>query len=174
MADVPFSTQPIESLLPSDAQARRDALAADPAFQERVKLRDATAFDEATKLWRISHGMPAEPVMPVNAVDVMTESIGRALQEVQMRADGLRNDGFNETQIYEYLNGRPVPLRERQDAERALANLKRDKTFLQRLTDGDPAARYEYRRVHVNLTMPVGTLEQIEAWEAAHARRKPK
>jgi hypothetical protein len=176
MTETPGATnvmsQPIESLSPTDAQARRDALTADPAFQERIKQRDASAFDEAGKLWRIAHGMPLEPTPPVNAVDVMTESIGRALQEVQTRADGLRNDGFSEVQIYEYLNGRPIPLRERQDAERALASLKRDRAFQQRLNDADPTARYEWRRVHVNLSMPVGTQEQIRQWERAHHARR--
>ena len=157
------------------------ALDASPEFQARVKAGDATAFAERTKLWRIAHNMTPEPAAPVNTIDVLSEMSGRALAETQARAESMRRDGLSDLAIYEFLNGRPVPLAEHQAAQRQLARLKADKAFLQRLRDGDPDARREYRRVHLNISMPVvensvdGQLQpSIAAWEKAHANTKPK
>jgi hypothetical protein len=165
--------QPIESLSPDQAQARRDHLAADQKFQDRIAAKDAAAFEEHTKLWRVAHGMSPEPQVPINAMNVMTETIGRELQSVQMRAESLRGDGLNETQIYEYLNGRPMPLGQRQIHERELRVLKSDTGFVQRYLAGDLAARAEMRRHNTALTMRVGTLDEINAWERAHLGKKP-
>lgn len=159
---------------PEAAEARRQEMLRDPAFMERVGNKDAAAFDEYNRIWRQARGMTPEPVAAVNVNDVFAESNARALAQTEQHAEGLRNDGFTELQIYQYLNGRPCPLAERQQAERTLANLKADKAFQQRKADGDPAARHEWRRVHVELSMPVGTLEQIQQWEQAHAARAPK
>jgi len=66
----------------------------------------------------------------------------RAIAEFESRAESLRADGLSKLAIYEYLNGRPVPLAEHQEAQRQLARLKSDKAFLQRLNDGNPQSGY--------------------------------
>jgi hypothetical protein len=125
--------------------------------------------------------MPAKPVAPVNEIDVLTEMSGRVLAENQAHAESLRNDGLSELAIYEYMNGRPIPLAEFQEAQRQLSRLKQDRGFLQKLRDGDAAAKREWRRVHLNISMPVvsnsvdGTLQPARArWETVHKDRKPK
>jgi hypothetical protein len=153
------------------AQARIEARATDPQFAARVAARDPVAFAENTRDWRIAHGMTPEPVAPINTTDVMTETIGRELEDVQRRADSLRADGFNEPQIYQYLNGRPIPFREHQFHERELRVLKSDQAFVQRFLAGDLSARAELRRHNAALTMRVGTLAEIDAWDRAHAEQ---
>jgi len=160
--------------------ATPESLTADPAFMARAKEGDVKAFDEYNRAWRISRGMSPEPVSTVNEIDVLTQMGDRAIAEFESRAESLRADGLSELAIYEYLNGRPVPLAEHQEAQRQLARLKSDKAFLQRLNDGNPDARREWRRVHLNISMPVvhnstdGKLQpEIAAWEAAHKSRKP-
>ena len=155
------------------AKLQLAALAEDPRFKERTDARDATAFAEVTRLGRIARSMPPEPVAPINQMDVMTESVGRELESVQMRAESLRNDGFTELQVYEYLNDRPMPLAQRQYHDRELRVLKSDADFVRRYLAGDLSARAEMRRHTSALTMRVGTLDEINAWEAAHKGRKP-
>lgn len=158
---------------PEAAAAQMEVLKQDPEFMKRATGKDPVAFSEYNKLWRIAHGMPGEPYAPINEIDVMTQSRGRELADTQTHAEGLRQVGFTETQIYEYLNGRPMPLAERQGHEREKVRLEKDKAFIQRYLDGDPDARYRMRLVHAALSMPVGTQEQISEWERAHAGRKP-
>jgi len=165
----------------NDVLAKMAELDADPKFQERVKDGDAKAFEERGALWRIAHGMTPTPQAAVNTADVFGEMNARALAETESRAESLRADGISEVGIYEYLNGRPVPLAEHQEAQRQLARLKADKGFQRKLRDNDMDARREWRRVHLNISMPVvsnsvdGKLQpEIAAWEAAHKDRKPK
>jgi hypothetical protein len=166
---------------PEAAATRMAEMDADPAFRDRVKNGDTAAYAEREKLWRVAHGMTPEPRPAVNEIDVLTQMGGRTLAETQARAESLRNDGLSELAIYEYLNGRPVPLAEHQAAQREIARFKTDKAFQQRLRDKDPRAIFEYRRAHINVAMPVvsnsvdGQLQpEIAAWERAHATTKPK
>jgi len=169
---------------PTDPQAaalRMAEMDASPAFKERVKNGDISAYAEREQLWRVAHGMTPKPVAAVNTDDVFSQMGAAALAQTQARAESLRNDGLSERQIYEYLSGRPIPLVEYQDAQRQLARLRTDKAFQQRLRDKDPSAIYEWRRTHVNISMRTvsnsvdGTLQpEIAAWESAHANTKPK
>jgi hypothetical protein len=79
-------------------------------------------------------------------------------------------DGMDDESIYQVLNGRPMPLAERRWHEQELARLKRDQAWVQRYFDGDCEARLQMRKHTAALTLPVGTLEQINAWETAHGR----
>lgn len=169
----PFALYQGQPISREQAGAQLAALRADPKFLERIEARDANAFAENTRLYRLSIGMTAEPQAPINAMDVMTESVGRELQDVQMRAESLRNDGFSPVQIYEYLNDRPMPLAQREIHQRELQALKSDPDFVRRFLGGNLSARAEMRRVTAALTMRVGTLDEINAWEAAHKGRKP-
>jgi len=172
---------PPAPVTPEAASAKMAELDASPEFKERLKNGDISAYAQREELWRLAHGMPAKPQPAVNEIDVLTQMAGRELAETQSRAESLRRDGLSEIQIYQYLNGRPIPMAERQAAERQLVRLKADKSFQQRLRDKDPSAIYEWRRTHVNLSMPTvsnsvdGTLQpEIVAWQRAHANTEPK
>jgi hypothetical protein len=158
---------------PTDAQAAADRMAQlkdDTAFQERVAARDPEAFAEHTKLWRIAHGMTPEPQPAVNNDDVFKEANARVARETEARADLLRQDGLPDESVYQILNGRPIPLAERQWHQQELARLKRDKAWVQRYFEGDREARQQMRTHSAAMTLPVGSLEQINAWQTAHGR----
>lgn len=169
----PGATAIINPPPPTDAEAaaaRMEQLKDDAAFQERVKNLDATAFAEHEKLWRQAHGLPAEKQPAVNTGDVFAEANARVLRETETRADMLRADGLNDEQSYQILNGRPIPLAERRYHEQELARLKQDKAWVQKYFDGDREARRQMRMLTAALTLPVGSLADIHAWETAHGR----
>jgi hypothetical protein len=156
------------------AAARMETLKTDENFQKRVAAKDPAAFAEHLKLWRITRHLPAEVETPINSVDVIKESIGRDLAIAETRADSLRDVGFTETQVYQYLNGRPIPFEEKQIHERELARLQKSPDFVQKYMRNDPEAVLKMRLLHVGLSMRVGTLDQINEWERLHEGRKPK
>jgi hypothetical protein len=47
---------------PASAAARMEQMRADAEFLKRVEAKDAAAFSEYNTAWRVSHGLPAEPV----------------------------------------------------------------------------------------------------------------
>jgi hypothetical protein len=146
MADVPFSNQPIESLLPADAQARRDALTADPAFQERIKLRDATAFDEAAKLWRVAHGMPAEPVPPATPQDVRASMLDRDAEIDEARLTTWeRHIRMDEVMQFEHRRGLATK-DQHETALREIEKMKADRAFGAKVLAGDMDAKDRWMR----------------------------
>jgi hypothetical protein len=162
-----FQGQPISR---QGAAERVEQLRADVDFQKRIEARDATAFAEHETLWRISHGLPAEKQPPQTMTDVFQQANERILRETETRADLLRQDGLADESIYQILNGRPMPLAERRWHEQELARLKRDQGWVQRYFDGDREARLQMRTHTAALTLPVGSLAEINAWEQAHGR----
>ena len=144
---------------------------ADPEFLKRVEAKDAAVFSECNKAWRVSRGLPAEPVQEINAENIFKETDARIAVETEKRADMLRADGFDEEQIYQALNARPIPLGERRWHEQELARLKRDNAWVQKYLGGDPEARRQMRMHTSALTLPVAcSLAEIHAWEQAHGR----
>jgi hypothetical protein len=159
------------TLTPETAASAMDALKADPKFMERVVAKDATAFGEYNRLWRVSHGLPAEAQPAINTDDVFKETHARAVRETETRADMLRADGLAEESVYQILNGRPIPLAERRIHEQELARLKRDQAWVQRYLAGDREARLQMRSHTAALTLPIARdLAEINAWERAHGR----
>jgi hypothetical protein len=159
-----------QAISQSGAAERMEQLKADVAFQKRIEARDPQAFKEHTELWRIAHGMAAEPQPPQTMPDVFQQVNERVLRETETRADLLRRDGLDDESVYQVLNGRPMPLAERRWHEQELARLKRDQAWVQRYFDGDREARLQMRQHTAALTLPVGSLAEINAWEQAHGR----
>ena len=50
---------------------------ADPEFLKRVEAKDAAAFSDYNKAWRVSRGLPAEPVQEINAENIFKETDAR-------------------------------------------------------------------------------------------------
>jgi hypothetical protein len=92
----------------AELAAAPEELKADPKWIERVKARDLDAFAEHTRLWRVAHGMPAEPTPVVNTSDVFAQQHERQRQEHEQHADTYRAAGLGEEPIYEILNRMPV------------------------------------------------------------------
>jgi hypothetical protein len=155
---------------PAVAVQRIEQLKVDEAFQQRVQAGDPEAYAEHTRLWRVAHGLPAEPQMPVNTQDVLTQHSSRAVAEAEQRMELYQTKGFSAEAAYEIVNQRPIPFQERQHHERQLSRLKNDQAFMDRLRRQDSAARLEYDSHVVALSLPVGTLEDINRWQLAHKR----
>jgi len=91
-ADAPAGTPPAGDPLvdPAAATARMEQMRADPEFLKRVEAKDAAAFSECNKAWRVSRGLPAEPVQEINAENIFKETDARIAVETEKRADMLR------------------------------------------------------------------------------------
>jgi hypothetical protein len=155
---------------PAVAAQRMEQLKIDETFQQRVQAGDPEAFAEHTKLWRVAHGLPAEPQMPVNTQDVLTQHSSRAVAEAEQRMELYLTKGFSAESAYQIVNQRPIPFGERQHHDRELARLKNDQAFMDRLRRQDSAARLEYDSHVIALSLPIGTLADINRWESAHGR----
>src|SRR5262249_40938734 len=81
-----YQGQPISA---AGAAERIEQLRVDAGFQQRIAARDPEAFAEHTALWRIAHGMTAEPQAPQTMPDVFQQANERVLRETEARADML-------------------------------------------------------------------------------------
>src|SRR5262249_51016844 len=72
---------------PASAAQHMYALKADPKFMERVAAKDAAAFEQYNRLWRVAHGMTPERQMPVNTQDVLTQHSERGVAEAEQRME---------------------------------------------------------------------------------------
>src|SRR5262249_45010769 len=144
--------------------AQMEALKADPKFMERVSARDPEAFSQYNQLWRISRGLTPEPEPPQTAVHVGAEADERVMRDLQQHSDVLRRQGFDENQINEIVGRRPITMQERDWHQNQINILKRDHAFMQRWAAGDIEAIQKIQRHSVALSLPIGTLEDIERW----------
>jgi hypothetical protein len=85
-------------------------------------------------------------------------------------AHGMRmlGEGYSPQQVHEILGGRPIPAAERDYHEQRFQTLKKDVAFMQRWSAGDHEAVLQMKLHASGRKLPVGTLEQIRAWDAAH------
>jgi hypothetical protein len=93
---------------PAGAMQRIEQLKSDPAFQDRIKALDPGAFKEHETLWRISRGMTAEPVTPVNTTDVLTQHGERAVAAAEQHLGVYLDRGFDQEAAYQIVNRRPI------------------------------------------------------------------
>jgi hypothetical protein len=142
MSTEPGATQLINTpLTPEQAGARRAELMADPEFQSRVAARDAVAFDEHTKLWRVEHGLTPEPQPPATADEVRARMTERdlAIDDARVMTYAKFIDGWNDEKRATI--ARDLATQEQHDeAVREVDRMKRDKVFAARVLAGDSAA----------------------------------
>jgi hypothetical protein len=155
---------------PASASARMETLKADPAFMKRVEGKDAEAFSEFNRLWRISRGLTPDQQVPVNTVDVLTQHGERAVAAAEQHLGVYLEKGFSDEAAYQIVNRRPMLLEEKQTRERELGRLQKDEAFMARYRAGDRDARLEYDSHVIARSLPSGTLADIHRWEAAHNR----
>ena len=161
----PGATAIIEAPLTAEVAADRMAqLKDDPAFQERVAKRDPAAFEEHLKLWRVSRGLPTEPVPPQSKVEVEAEADARVVAQVQQHAAVLAAQGFTDNQQIQIIGRRPVPQAEHDIHVREYERLRKDAAFMQRWTAGDTEAVFTMRKHAIGKSLPIGSLDDIRAW----------
>jgi hypothetical protein len=157
--------QPISA---ETALQRMQELREDTKFMERVAARDAEAFAEHTRLWRVAHGLSVEPTPPHSPVDIGTEADARVIAAVQEHAGFYRDRGYTEQQQIEIVGGRPITMEERRWHE-AQYNMKRSSAeFMRRWSAGDLEAIREMNNHAIGMRgLPLGTLEDIKRWEGS-------
>lgn len=154
------------------AAARRNELMADASYREAAANGDATRQQELAALFQISRFGSAPTPPPENFDQVRAEMDTRAGRERAAYAEGLRQSGaYTDEQIHEIINQRPIPLEQKRYHEQELAALKKDREFVARYLRGDRDAVREMKRHIAGSSLPVGTLDQINAWKEAHPFR---
>lgn len=150
------------------AGARRTALLNDKAYADAAKNGDSARCQELAALWQIEHYGSA-PQPPQTFGDVERQMEDRASRETAEYAEHLRTTvNFSEQQVNEIVNRRPIPDAQHRWHQQQLATLKSDRDFVARYLRGDREAVFEMRR-HISATaLPVGTLAEIQAWEARY------
>lgn len=150
------------------AGARRTALLNDKAYADAARTGNATHCQELAALWQIEH-LGSAPQPPQTFGDVERQMADRVSRETAEYAEHLRTTvNFSEQQVNEIVNRRPIPETEHRWHQQQLATLKSDRDFVARYLRGDREAVFEMRR-HISATaLPVGTLAEIQAWEARY------
>jgi len=151
-------------LTPETAAQRMEDLKASPEFMAKVAAKDPAAFDEYNKAWRVAHGLTPEPLPPQSPTDVDTERDARVVAAVQQHAAVLRRQGFNDDQVTEIVGRRPITLQEREFHQNQIERLRRDQAFMARWSNGDIEAIHTIQKHSIALSLPTGTLQDIERW----------
>jgi hypothetical protein len=144
-----------------------ETLTQNPEFMDRVRARDAEAFSEYNKLWRLSRGMSAEPEPPHSSVDIGTEADARVVAAVQQHAGFYRDRGYTELQQTEIVGQRPITMEERRWHETQYNMKRTSAAFMARWSAGDLEAVREMNNHAIAMRLPIGTLEDIKRWEGA-------
>jgi hypothetical protein len=156
-----YNGQPISR---AGAFARMEELRADPKFQERVAARDPDAFSEHTRLWRLAHGLSAEPQPPQSPVDVDVEADARVIAAVQQHAEHYANKGATEQQQIEIVGQRPVTIEERRWHQAQYERKRTDPEFMRRWSAGSRQEIEEMNIHAIGMRLPLGTLDDIRRW----------
>jgi hypothetical protein len=139
-------------------------------MKEALSGSDTAANQKMLALWQLSRGIQPPPAQTVEQVQQQT--VDRAERDRLTHAAALRSaaEGITDEQVRQIQYGRPIPREEKEIAQRHLEALKRDKGFVEKYLAGDRAAALEMRLTSIAARgMQVGSLEQINAWEAAHS-----
>jgi hypothetical protein len=163
---IPTLTFEGQLISPADAARTREGLMASPEFAKEA-LTDPEKQSRLAQLYLLSRGVqPSAPAATVKDVEQQTND--RMERDRLMHVESLRRsaDGISEEQLHQIVNGRPIPAEEQKIAQRHLAALQKDRDFVRRYLDGDRQAALEMKLTSIAARgMPVGTLEQIRAWE---------
>jgi hypothetical protein len=172
--EAPGAPAPAAPATVAEAELQMDTLKADEAFMKRVGAGDPAAFDQYSKAWRVSRGLPPTPAAPVNAQDVFAHMDERVRVQAEQHAASLVGAGLSEEGAYQITNLRPIPLKEKQWHEQQLAAKMKDQNWVSRYLSGDVDCRREMAQHCAGKTMPVGSLAQIHEWERLHNRSLSK
>ena len=145
--------------------ATPEALRADPAFMERVAKMEPEAFAQYNEAWRVAHGLTPKALPPQSMVDVDVEADARVIAAVQQHAEVLERNGYTLEQQIEIVGQRPVTMQERNWHQNQYELRRRDFAFMARWSSGDMEAIKIMRDHAIGKSLPIGTLEEIKAWE---------
>lgn len=158
---------------PESAAAERTSLMADKSFVDAALRGSPEHQQRLGALWQIANTGRAPNQPPQDVAAVMENMTEQEAERREQYGESLWQSGaYTAEQVYEIVNQRPIPAAEQRYHQEELASLKKDPEFVARYLRGDRDAVREMKRHISGAALPIGTLEEIEAWEAAHSFRK--
>ena len=151
------------------AQLRAELMGNKDFMKEALSGSDTAANQKMLALWQLSRGIQPPPAQTVEQVQQQTAD--RLERDRLTHVSALRSSAeFSDKAVEQIVGQRPIPIEEKRIAERRLAMLQKDQEFVKRYLAGDRQAALEFKAAAICARgLPVGTLEQINAWEAAHS-----
>ena len=151
------------------AQLRAELMGNKDFMKEALSGSDTAANQKMLALWQLSRGIQPPPAQTVEQVQQQTAD--RLERDRLTHVSALRSSAeFSDKAVEQIVGQRPIPIEEKRIAERRLAMLQKDQEFVKRYLAGDRQAALEFKAAAICARgMPVGTIEQINAWEAAHS-----
>jgi hypothetical protein len=169
-----FEGQPITR---EGAAEMRSVLASDREYAAAALNGDVEKQTRLAHLWMLERGMQPTPPLPAtpSAADVRaveSQAEARVARENAARTESMLSAGFTPKAAFEVANGRPMLAEEQKFWQREVDAVMRSKELKQRYLDGDPEVVRKFRAASIGARgVRVGTLEEIQAWEAAHPFR---
>jgi hypothetical protein len=160
-----------QRITPEAAAQTRASLMADPKFSAAAIGGDKEKLQQLAALWQLERSI--QPPAPTTEAEIRDQGISRYERDRAAHTAALRSaaEGITDEQVRQIQLGRPIPREEKEIAVRHLETLKRDKDFVRRYLDGDRAAGLEMRLTTIAArALPIGSLDQIKAWEQAHPK----
>lgn len=152
---------------PAVAAQRMEDLKADPEFMKRVEAKDAVAFSEYNKAWRVAHGLPAEPAPPYSAAHIEPEADARLAAALEQHAGFYRDRGYSDLQQIEIIGQRPITPEEKRWHEQQWKEKSNSPAFMARWNAREADAIREMNNHAVAMRLPTGTLDDIKRWEGS-------
>ena len=153
------------------ADAKRTELMKNADYVRAALDGDTGKAKELADLYMLARGHVPAP--PQDAPDVLQQMQNRAQTAAEQHAAALRSHAdFTDGQVHQIVGQRPILADERQWHINQLNRLKQDKEFVRRYLDGDRDAGLKMRLHTAGSVLPIGTLAEIERWEAAHPMPK--
>jgi len=150
------------------AAAQRQELANNADYVRALLDGDVAKQKEMAALYQIERGVAPTP-RASSAEDVEAQMQSRAQAAAEQHGAALRAQAdFTDEQIHTIVGQRPILADERQWHINQLNRLKQDKEFVRRYLDGDRDAGLKMRLHTAASVLPIGTLADIERWEAAN------
>jgi hypothetical protein len=163
---VMFQGQPYNS---ESAGAERARLMADGEYAKAALNGSVEHQQRLSALWQIEHWGRSPDPAPTNFAEARAQTDQRDHEERRaVSAAFFQNQGLTARQVHEVQNRRPCLQGEHDWHQQQLSLLKSDRSFTAKYLAGDREARALFTRHVQGAAFPIGTLDQIKAWEAAH------
>jgi hypothetical protein len=143
------------------AARQRVKMLGDAGFRDRVARGDP----EATRQWRAVTRALSLSVDEATAEGKQYAQRMAGLSYFKAKAD------LSDAVYDQVAAGGPVSLKERQDAIFAKERYFKDKAWVRRYLDGDRQANSEMTIINMILGSPIGTFDEIQAFNAVAAKR---
>jgi hypothetical protein len=153
------------------AGARRQELMADPEYGKAAAGGDMVKVAELTRLWRIEHGLPADPVPPANPEDVRKQML-----DADLAIDDARLATWEKHIQMDYVaraqHHRGLATQEQHDqAVRMIERMKADRAFGAKVLAGDIDAKEKWMRWGLVASMRVAPpdYDWTKPWDGTRA-----